>query len=88
MVDIESIYADLCEYLGDQRVKVNLRREPELEVHHEQQEQHGGDEEEHPLADDSPADERDLVRKVLTEIFVDKTNPDKMSNMEFTMVEM
>ena len=38
MADIESIYADWCEYLSDHDVGVNFPREPELEVHHEHQE--------------------------------------------------
>ena len=47
MVDIESIYDDLSEYLGEQRIQMEEQREavpPEPE----------GGEEEHPPADDPP----------------------------------
>ena len=74
MVDIESIYADLCEYLGDERVRPNLPREPEVhgeQVHHFEQEHHFEGEEEEPVND--PPDERALVRDVLNGRMIDTT---------------
>ena len=47
MVDIESIYDDLSEYLGEQRIQMEEPREAV------QPEPEGGDEE-HPPADDPP----------------------------------
>ena len=69
MIDIESIHADLSEYLGGQRIQMEEQREavpPEPE----------GGEEEHPPADDPPGGDDngdDIVQMALNGRVIDRT---------------